>query len=161
MSSPSPSQLQEEIKQRIPFESLNGEAMLGILHTADVVRRRTAEILEPFGVTPQQYNVLRILRGAGCSGLPTLDIADRMIEQAPGITRMIDRLEAKRLVTRERGCDDRRQVLCRITTAGLELLDTLDEPLREHAASAVGNATADDLATLVRILDKVRSVPGK
>lgn len=157
MSSPATSQLQDEIRQRVPFASIEQEALLGILHTADVIRRRTAKVLEPFGITPQQYNVLRILRGAGCAGLPTLDIAERMIEQAPGITRMIDRLEAKKLVSRERGCDDRRQVVCRISDAGQELLNRADEPLRVQSASGVGNATESDLAALVKVLDSIRA----
>src|SRR5687768_11507270 len=107
MSAPT-SALQKELKQRMPFESRYQEAFLAVLRTADVIRRRVGDVVEPHGITPQQYNVLRILRGAGTAGLPTLDIADRMVEQAPGITRMIDRLEAKMLVARERGCDDRR-----------------------------------------------------
>jgi DNA-binding MarR family transcriptional regulator len=159
MSSPGRSRLQEEIQQRIPFESVRGEAMLSILHTADVIRRRTAKVMEPFGITPQQYNVLRILRGAGCAGLPTLDITDRMIEQAPGITRMIDRLETKKLVSRERGCDDRRQVVCRITDEGLELLARMDAPLKEQAASLVGTATDEDLIALMAVLDTIRAAP--
>jgi DNA-binding MarR family transcriptional regulator len=159
MSSPARSRLQKEIQQRVPFESIQGEALLSILHTADVVRRRTAQILEPFGVTPQQYNVLRILRGAGSSGLPTLEIAERMIEQAPGITRMIDRLELKKMVARERGCDDRRLVLCRITPVGLDLLCKLDAPLRDHAASGVGAANEHELKALLAVLDKIRVAP--
>ena len=161
MSALSQSRLQAEIQQRVPFDSVRGEALLSVLHTADVIRRRTARTMEPFGVTPQQYNVLRILRGAGCSGLPTLEIADRMIEQAPGITRMIDRLEAKKLVSRERGCNDRRQVVCRITSEGLELLASMDAPLREHAASAVGSATEQELVALIAVLDAIRAAPDR
>ena len=153
------SRLQEEIKQRVPFESVGDEAILSILHTADILHRRTARVMEPFGVTPQQYNVLRILRGAGCSGLPTLDITDRMIEQAPGITRMIDRLETKKLVARERGCEDRRQVVCRITQDGLDLLARMDAPLKEQAKLAVGKATDKELTALIEVLDLVREAP--
>src|SRR5688572_13205555 len=161
MSSPAPSRLQQEIRQTVPFESVRAEALLSILHTADIIHRRTARFMEPFGVTPQQYNVLRILRGAGSAGLPTLDIADRMIEQAPGITRMIDRLEAKKLVCRERGCDDRRQVLCRITSEGMELLERMDAPLKGHAESAVGGATEEQLTNLIAVLDLIRAAPSK
>lgn len=140
---------------------MRAEALLSILHTADIIHRRTARFMEPFGITPQQYNVLRILRGAGSTGLPTLDIADRMIEQAPGITRMIDRLEAKKFVTRERSSEDRRQVLCRITHEGLQLLGVLDAPLREQAASVVGEATEEQLAVLVSVLDTIRAAPSE
>ena len=157
MSSPTQSRLQHEIQQRVPFETITGEAMLSILHTADVIRRRTAKVMEPFGTTPQQYNVLRILRGAGDSGLPTLDIVERMIEQAPGITRMIDRLESKKLVTRERGGIDRRQVVCRIAPGGLELLASMEEPLRKHAASLVGSASERDFEGLLGVLDVIRA----
>lgn len=153
------SQLQQEIRQRVPFASIQDEAFIGILHTADVLRRRTSKVLEPFGITPQQYNVLRILRGAGSAGLPTLEIAERMIEQTPGITRMIDRLEAKKLVQRERGLDDRRQVLCRITGGGLDLLTKADAPLKGHAASAMGETVESELTVLIRLLDAIRAAP--
>ncbi len=82
------SQLQREIKQRKPFQSRAQEAAIGLLRTADTVRREIASVVEPHGITLQQYNVLRILRGAGALGLPTLEIAARMVEQAPGITRL-------------------------------------------------------------------------
>src|SRR5229473_5817955 len=112
----------EEIRQRRPFPSVAHEAIVALLRTADLVRRQVATLVEPHGITPQQYNVLRILRGAGEKGLPTLEIAERMIEQTPGITRLIDRLQTKNLVARERCLTDRRQVFCRITPAGLSLL---------------------------------------
>ena len=157
--SASTSALQEELKQRLPFESRYQEAFLAVLRTADVIRRRVGDVVEPHGITPQQYNVLRILRGAGAAGLPTLDIADRMVEQAPGITRMIDRLEAKMLVARERGCDDRRQVLCRITDKGLELLAALDVPLREAHQAVRESVSESDIETLLGILGRLRSLP--
>jgi DNA-binding MarR family transcriptional regulator len=151
--------LQEELKQRTPFESRYHEAFVSILRTADVIRRRVGAVVEPHGITPQQYNVLRILRGAGAAGLPTLEIADRMVEQAPGITRMIDRLEAKMLVARERGCDDRRQVLCRITGKGLELLATLDAPLRDAHQAVRESLNEGDIEALLCILGRIRSLP--
>ncbi|HWZ86101.1 MAG TPA: MarR family transcriptional regulator, partial [Thermoanaerobaculia bacterium] len=88
---PKQSALAREIRQTKPFQSRRHEAALGLLKTVDELRQRTSSVLEPFGVTDQQYNVLRILRGAGGAGLPTLDIAGRMVERAPGITRLIDR----------------------------------------------------------------------
>src|SRR5438445_6730714 len=118
--------LEQEIKQKRPFPSQRQRAVVGLLRTADVVGRFVDAVIEHQGVTGQQYNVLRILRGAGERGLPTLEIAERMIEQTPGITRLIDRLEAKKLVLRERCAADRRQVFCRITPAGLDLLTRLD-----------------------------------
>src|ERR1700750_2732984 len=94
------------------FHSREQEATLGLLRTAAAIKRSLAQVIEPHGITPQQYNVLRILRGAGAEGIPTLTIGERMIEQTPGVTRLLDRLEAKGLVARCRGEDDRRQVLC-------------------------------------------------
>ncbi|HZJ72423.1 MAG TPA: MarR family transcriptional regulator, partial [Planctomycetota bacterium] len=100
--------LQREIRQTRPFPSVEAEAVVGLMRTADVVKRGLARVVEPRGLTLQQYNVLRILRGAGPEGLPTLEIAGRMIEQAPGVTRLLDRLEAKNLVQRARCPRDRR-----------------------------------------------------
>ena len=96
------SPIQDEIQQRQPFRSRGQEGLLSLLRTADQLKRHVASVVEPCGLTLQQFNVLRILRGAGGRGLPTLDIAERMIEQAPGITRLLDRLERKALVRRER-----------------------------------------------------------
>src|SRR5688572_9880482 len=92
--------LRREIKQARPFRSMAEEAALAVLRTADVLRRRLSEAMEPVGITMQQYNVLRILRGAGEGGLPTLEIADRMLERQPGITRLLDRLERKGWIER-------------------------------------------------------------
>ena len=152
------SALQREIQQRVPFSSQQEEAILAIARTADVLRRRISKLIEPYGVTEQQYNVLRILRGAGCDGLPTLDIAERMIEQTPGITRMIDRLETKGLVSRERGCQDRRQVLCRISQTGLDLLAKLDEPLRQWGLTALGSLREEEMDALILTLARIRAV---
>src|SRR3954469_12277006 len=121
-----PSALQRELRQRRPFQSPAHEAVVGLLRTADLIRRHAAALVEPHGVTVQQFNVLRILRGAGTDGLPTLEVAERMIEQTPGVTRLLDRLEAKELVRRQRCPKDRRQHLCWITEKGLSLLEKLD-----------------------------------
>ncbi len=149
------SRIQQEIKQTRPFQSKAEEAAIALMRTADLVRRAVAGIVEPCGITPQQYNVLRILRGAGENGLPTLEIAERMIEQTPGITRLIDRLERKRLVSRERCPTDRRQVFCRITKGGLELLATLDGPVSD-AGEWAPTLSAHEHAQLMRLLDKAR-----
>src|SRR4051812_12548902 len=107
------------------FRSREQQATLGLLRTADAVKRSLAQVIEPHGITPQQYNVLRILRGAGPDGLPTLTIGGRMIEQTPGVTRLGDRLERKGLVSRAPCPTDRRRVFCRITPKGLRLLTEL------------------------------------
>ena len=145
----------DEIKQNRPFPSKRDEAVVALMRTSDLVRRLVAEVVEPHEITPQQYNVLRILRGAGECGLPTLDIAERMVEQTPGITRLVDRLEAKKLVIRERCLTDRRQVFCKITPAGLSLLDKLDKPVAE-AGRVLDALSPRDLHQLVKILDRTR-----
>lgn len=151
------SPLQREIRQGKPFRSRSQEVVVALLRTADLVRRLLGRVLEPYEITPQQYNVLRILRGAGEQGLPTLEIGERMIEQAPGVTRLLDRLEAKALVRRERCPQDRRQVLCWLTPAGLELVEQLDDPIDSADAEAVEMLGPDDQDRLLRLLAAVRS----
>ena len=150
------SRIQQEIKQTRPFDTRSQEAMIGLMRTADIVRRAVGEIVEPYGITPQQYNVLRILRGAGDNGLPTLEIAERMIEAAPGITRLIDRLESKRLVVRVPCDKDRRRIFCRITREGLALLKKLDGPIRDADRTALGSMTSKELRQLISLLDRAR-----
>lgn len=132
------------------------QAIVAIFSSADRVRVFVESLITPHGITAQQYNVLRILRGAEPEGLPTLTIADRMIERAPGITRMIDRLEAKGLVARDRRGVDRRCVYCRITTGGLDLLRTLDRPVDAAERAAFASLTANELAQLTALLERVR-----
>jgi MarR family transcriptional regulator, organic hydroperoxide resistance regulator len=149
--------LLHELKQNRPFKTSTAEAAVSLMRTADLVRRSVSAVVEPHGITVQQYNVLRILRGAGSEGLPTLEIAERMIEQTPGITRLIDRLETKELVLRERCPTDRRQVFCRITRQGLALLEALERPLREAEEEALAALTPTQLRQLVTLLDLTRN----
>lgn len=149
--------IQAEIRQTRPFASVTTEAVVALFRTTDLVRRALAHVIEPHGITPQQYNVLRILRGAGEHGLPTLEIAERMVEAAPGITRLMDRLEAKRLVRRERCRQDRRQVLCWITSDGRRLVEVLDEPVRAADAAALSGLSRARVRELLTLLDDVRA----
>lgn len=142
-----------------PPRSIAQEALIALLRSADQVRRKVAVVIEPHGVTLQQYNVLRILRGAGPEGLPTLDIGLRMIEQAPGITRLLDRLIRKQLVSRSRGQDDARQVICRITAKGLRLLATMDRPVLEADAAAVAALGTAGQRRLVALLARLTPEP--
>jgi len=153
----SSSRLQRELKQKRPFGAPTQEAAVALMRTADLVRRTLAAVVEPLDLTVQQYHVLRILRDAGERGLPTLDIAERMIEQTPGITRLVDRLEAKHLVTRERCATDRRQVFCRITREGLALAAKLDEPIRNAEQDAVRELSDPQLSRLMTLLDRART----
>jgi DNA-binding MarR family transcriptional regulator len=139
------------------FRSREQQATLGLLRTADAIKRSLAHLIEPHGITPQQYNVLRILRGAGPDGLPTLTIGERMIEQTPGVTRLVDRLERKGLVARTPCAKDRRRVFCRITSKGLDLLNELDEPVNRWDALTVSVLPASELDSLITLLDRVRA----
>lgn len=152
-----PPSIHEEIQQSKPFRSRSQEAYLALLRTADDSKRYISRVLEPAGVTIQQYNVLRILRGAGKEGLPTLVVADRMLERTPGVTRLIDRMERKGWVERSRCTEDRRRVWCKITPPGLDLLDRLEEPVKD--CDEVFNDVLDEeeLGVLIGYLDAVRA----
>ena len=150
------SSLRAEIRQSKPFQSPAQEAILALFRTSDLMERRLTQLVEPRGISLQQYNVLRILRGAGQEGTPTLEIADRMIQKAPGITRLLDKLAAKRLVRRERCSEDRRQVLCWITDAGLRLLADLEQPMAKSGARAMDPLTAAEQRHLIAMLEWVR-----
>jgi len=136
--------------------SPGSRAITALWSSAERVRTFVAALIEPHGITVQQYNVLRILRGAEPDGLPTLAVAERMIERAPGITRMIDRLEAKGLVARERRGGDRRCVHCRITRSGLDLLASLDRAVDAADRAAFGALDERELAQLTALLERVR-----
>ena len=149
--------VQDSIKQERPFRTRSDEAMVGLLLTVEAVKRPFHELMAEHGeLTQQQYNVLRILRGAGAKGIPTLDIGARMIERTPGITRLIDRLAAKELVERDRSATDRRQVICRISTAGKALLKKLDRPVEALNKTATAGLSERELGELIRLLNKVR-----
>lgn len=148
--------IEAELKQTKPFQRKAEETAVALIRTADVLRRSVGSVVEQAGITAQQYNVLRILRGAGEHGLPTLDIVDRLVEETPGITRLIDRLESKDLVVRERCKTDRRQVFCRITRSGVALLAQLDAPLAALQDSTLGTLKKRDLTQLVELLEAVR-----
>lgn len=149
--------LQAELVQRRPFHSVKAEVAVSILRTAALIERHFAQVVARTGVTIQQYNVLRILRGAGEEGLPTLVIRDRMIHAAPGITRLLDKLEKAGLARRERCSPDRRQVLCYITRNGLTVLERLDEEMRHADDMAVGDLSDAEQRELIRLLERVRS----
>ena len=149
--------LQREIRQTRPFHSKGQEAFLSLLRTGDLVKHRFHELFAAAGVTFQQYNVLRILRGAGDEGLATLEIGDRMIERTPGITRLLDRLEGKGLVRRVRCPEDRRKVLCHISSSGRDLLASLDAPVMEADEAVFRGMNEADVDTLIQILDRLRA----
>jgi len=151
------SPLLRELRQTKPFPSNREEAFVSILRTADMLRWRIAEVLEPEGITLAQFNVLRILRGARDTGLPTLEIAARMVEQAPGITRLLDRLELAGLVRRERPRADRRQVVCHIEKKGLAILARLDTTVPQASEVLFAGLSTAEIDPLIRSLDAIRS----
>ena len=146
----------EELKQTRPFASKAQEATVALLRTTDVVRRRLARVVEPDGITLQQYNVLRILRGAGGEPMSALDVAERLIEETPGVSRLLDRLVAKGLIQRDRSSRDRRRLECSITRKGLEVLARLDDPVTRADSDALHGLTAREIATLSDLLARIR-----
>jgi DNA-binding MarR family transcriptional regulator len=152
-----PPTVREEIRQTKPFRSAAEEAAVALLLTTERLRNHLSDAAEPEGLTLQQYNVLRILRGSHPEPLQTLELGSRMLERTPGITRLLDRLESKRLVRRERCAEDRRCVHCRITSAGLTLLDRLDRPMRQAAAAGFRGLDRSAITDLVARLDHVRA----
>lgn len=147
--------IQQTIQQTRPFRSTSQEAILGLLVAADRLKRSFGTITDPYGITQQQYNVLRILKGAGSGGLATLSIAERMVERTPGITRLIDRLKAKGLVRRERCPEDRRLVRCHITSEGLQLLQELATPIAAMDQRGLGMLSQAEQRRLVDLLERI------
>lgn len=150
------SQLARELKQTRPFASPVQEASLSIKRTAALLDLRLAELLRPFGLTPTQYNVLRILRGAGAEGLPRCEVQGRLVAPVADTTRLLDRLETMGHVARTRSTEDRRVVTSKITPRGLAVLDKVAAPLKELEQNEVGQLSDARLRTLIGILDEVR-----
>ncbi|HSP16370.1 MAG TPA: MarR family transcriptional regulator [Thermoanaerobaculia bacterium] len=147
--------LADEIKQSRGFQSKASEATIALLRTAHLVRRKAETIAEREGLTLQQYNVLRILRGAR-GPLPTMEISARLIEPAPGVTRFVNSLEKRGLIRREQWPGDRRHVLCQITAAGLKLLERLDQPMDEFDSASTRALTDEQVDTLLGLLASIR-----
>ncbi len=156
------SPLAREIKKRRPFEHPAEEAYLNLVRTESALSGGAEQLFKRFGLSIPKYNVLRILRGAmltgeaGPNGLPSLEVAARLITRVPDITRLVDNLEAAGLVTRTRCTDDRRVVYVGITPAGTDLLSQIDAPLAEHHAECFARLSADELGELSRLLVKLR-----
>ncbi len=154
-----PRSLQDELKQRKPFVSLEHEAVLSIARSAARLEHQAAEMLKPHGITPTQYNALRILRGAGASGLCRNEIRDRLVARVPDATRLLDRLEAMDLVVREREGADRRFVRTRITPAGRAVLARIDRPIAALHELQLGHLGPGRLRTLIDLLALAREAP--
>jgi MarR family 2-MHQ and catechol resistance regulon transcriptional repressor len=151
----SATRLQQELKKKKPFASAEQAAILNILRTSDWIDNRLGRLFREYGLTNSQYNVLRILRGEG-KPLPSLEIAERMIQVVPAITGLIDRLEQQKLVIRRRCTEDRRVVYVEITAKALGILKELDKPLEQLHQQLVGHLSRGELESLTRLLEKAR-----
>jgi DNA-binding MarR family transcriptional regulator len=136
---------------------LEDRVFIALLKAADSLALESEQLMKNSGLTAVQYNVLRILRGAGPQGLACRQIGERMISHDPDMTRLLDRMEKRNLITRERQTDDRRVVRTRITRRGLDLLKTLDQPVRELHKRQFRHIAASRLKTLAALLEEVRT----
>ena len=148
--------LQQDLRQTKPFSSLQQEAYLSVVRTSSTLMDRVEDLLKPYGISATQYNVLRILRGAGQGGLCRNELRDRMLTRMPDMTRLLDRMEDAGLVKRSREQDDRRMVLTQITARGRELLGELERPLTLLHREQLSQVTDDQLRTLIDLLTLVR-----
>lgn len=135
------------------------QAFVAILRTADRLQWRAAELLKPHGLSPTQYNALRILRGAGPAGLACGEIGERMLTRDPDITRLLHRLEQRGLVQRSREQNDRRVVKTRITAAGLELLKSMDREVGQFHRDLLGHLGQERLELLIAVLEATQEKP--
>ncbi len=148
--------LRTEIKQRKRFGSAEEEVFLNLQRTADALMQGLAEVLKPAGLSPTQYNVLRILRGAGPAGLACREVGQRMLTRDPDVTRLLDRLEKRGLVTRSREQHDRRVITTRITAEGLRILQELDGPVAELHMRQLRHLGGSRLRALIDLLEGAR-----
>ncbi len=150
------SQLARELQQARPFRSAAHEAAVSIARTAAVLELRVSDVLRPYGITPTQFNVLRILRGAGGEGLPRCEVQGRLVAPVADTTRLLDRLERMGLVTRTRNTDDRRVVTSRITPKGMALVEKAGAAVRDFEDDELGQVPEARLKSLISALDEIR-----
>ncbi len=138
-----------------PFTpSLEAKLFVALLRLSDRLAQDAELLIKSHGLTATQYNVLRILRGAGPDGLPCKGIGDRMISRDPDMTRLLDRMEKRQLITRERQTEDRRVIKTRITSAGLEILKKLDAPVDELHKKQFRHIPASKLKVLAEAIEE-------
>jgi DNA-binding MarR family transcriptional regulator len=148
--------LKREIAQQKPFSSIEEEAILNLLRTADFFERAVQQRTRPWGVTSTQYNVLRILRGAGAEGLTCTSIGERMITAEPDITRLLGRLKALKLIRQRRDRHDRRVVRTQIAEAGLQLLRKMDPEMQRAPKELLAHMNGAETEAMIRLLEKAR-----
>ena len=150
----------EELQQTRPFQYMEEEAFLNIHRTSDILMQELHKVLKPYGLSATQYNVLRILRGAGSTGVTCKDIGSRMITRDPDITRLLDRLEKRKLLTRNRAKEDRRFVAIQITGDGLDTLRQLDVPVQQLQLRIFKHLGPERLRELVDLMESLRGGNG-
>jgi len=150
------SALKNEIAQERPFSSAEEEGLLNLMRTADCLQRAVQRKIRPWGITATQYNVLRILRGAGPRGLTCSAIGDRMITAEPDITRLLARLKALKLIRQQRDKRDKRVIWTQISPEGLALLAESDPTVEQGPTELLGHLDKDQLATLIQLLELAR-----
>ena len=148
--------LQQDLKQKKPFRSLQQEAYLSVVRTSTALTDAMEDLVKERGISATQYNVLRILRGSGAEGLCRNELRDRMLTRMPDMTRLLDRMEDAGLVVRAREGDDRRMVMTRITEKGRRLLDELDAPVMALHRKQMAGLTDAQLRSLSDLLTLVR-----
>ncbi len=152
-----PSRLQDELQQTKAFGSLRQEAILQMARSSAVFSHSWEQYLRGFGITGTQYNVLRILRGAGDAGLSRHAVSCRMVTRVPDVSRLLDRMTAGGLVTRARGTDDRRKVNTAITPKGLSILAELDVPSLRVPDEQLGHMSDEHIRRLIELLEEARA----
>jgi DNA-binding MarR family transcriptional regulator len=150
------SKLQDEIKQTKPFARKTAEALLAVLRTATVLEHAQNEALRPHGITSTQYNVLRILQGAGDDGMCGREVAERLISRVPDVSRLLDRMEEMELVTRERDPEDRRHVTARISAKGRGIVVEATPSLEVIERASFRDMEPGLVVSLVKALDTIR-----
>ena len=150
-----PASLRQQLKKKGPFDSLEQEAMLSILRTSDLLENRLARLLREYDLTPSQYNAMRIMRGEG-EPMPCLEVAQRMIQVAPAITRVVDQLVGRGFIDKQQSSQDGRVFLVELTASGTRLLKKLDEPIQTLHQSLLGHVSKSDLKMLNGILEIAR-----
>ncbi|WP_345328532.1 MarR family winged helix-turn-helix transcriptional regulator [Novipirellula rosea] len=148
--------MSDELKKKHPFKSVEQEAMLSIMRTSDLLENRAARLLRNYQLTPSQYNAMRIMRGEG-KPMPCLEVADRMIQVAPAITRVVDQLVSRGLISKTQSSEDRRVFLVQLTVAGKALLRKIDAPIDRLHQTLLGHVSQRDLKSLIATLADARN----
>lgn len=149
--------LHVELQQTRPWDLLEEEAHVSIGRTAALLERAFAQMLKPYGITPTQYNVLRILRGAGAAGLCRNEVGARLVTPVPDVTRLLDRMADLKLIARQRSDEDRRLVRTHLTAKGLDLVNSLDAVLRPSHQTRLAGIPRDRITSLVETLAEIRA----